>query len=160
MTERHGYRQHERHSPAWDRQRGGTLPRVATLAPYSINKREMWASGPQAGTDRLVVALEVGRSSATAVITCSLGHHPKGEDGPHLRTSAALAAKTRAGNEAQRPAIVYALLAPHLECLGAPWLDHPGHGYGADGSLDWSPAYATLRRPAIRPPVWTYVVPC
>src|SRR5258706_10810547 len=160
MAERYEYRQHERHSPARDRQRGGTLPRAATLAPHRTKTREMWASGPQAGTDLLVIAHEMCCSSVKSVFTCSLGHHPKGEDGPHLRTSAALAAKTRAGNEAQRPAIVYALLAPHLECLGAPWLDRPGHGYGADGSLDWSPAYATLRRPAIRLPVWTYVVPC
>src|SRR5260370_14294715 len=124
MTKPQEYLQHERYSPAWGRQRGARS-RAATLAPHRTNKREMWASGPLAGTDRLLVALEVGRSSVTSVSTCSLGHHPKGEGGPHLRTSVALAAKTRAGYEAQRPAIVYALLAPHLECPGAPWPDPP-----------------------------------
>ncbi len=93
--------------------------RAATVAPHPTNNRETWASGPQAGTDRLVIALEMGRSSVKSVITRSLSHYPNVVDGPHPRTSAALAVKTGAGHEALGPFIVYALLAPQLECPGA-----------------------------------------
>ena len=94
---------------------------MASWYPISVRLviRQTAPSGPQPGTDRLVIALEMGRSSVKSVIARSLSHYPNVVDAPHPRTSAALAVKTSAGHEALGPFIVYALLAPQLECPGA-----------------------------------------
>src|SRR5258708_17173169 len=125
--------------------RHATVRRPWRLTP--TNNKETWASGPQPGTDRLVIALEMGRSSVKSVITRSLSHYPNVVDGPHPRTSAALAVKTSAGHEAQGPFIVYALLAPQFRVPRRLGRTTTVMATALKGH--WSPAAVTPRLPAI-----------